>query len=873
MNPESPTTSTTTDAALAPPSSPPHNLFQRFDLLITRHARLLLPIYWLLLAISTHIPKLHLIKPDPYAPPSIFQLDKFLHVFAFAILTYLIIRARPLTSRASFATTSLFSLILASAYAFIDEYTQAFADRTVSDADLIASLFGILSVYLITVSPLPYPGQSNWRIWPARASWLVFAPTLLILTFQMSGNKILTWLYSFYAQPHRGQDKDMHLFAGFALTTLLAASAPLGRSRPKRSILITLAIMALSAPIIEVIQKYTGRGVEIADVFKHFQGMIAITVLWAIYAAVRSFSLPHLKQPAAAYLLTSPASQPHTSNTNTPTSSHTEPKHFINYALIVSSLTFLSRIFGLVRDAILAWALGLTWISDAFYVAFIIPNLFRRLFGEGALTAAFIPHYTRLNESDPVIARRFAYLILALLTSFLAAITILGEASLYLANTFFTHSDKTHLILKLTMIMLPYMPLVCAVAMIGGILQVHHRFGPPAAAPVILNLTMIGFAVCGGLIFANQPSAFAPRIATIIAFGVLTAGIIQILFLLPTLTHLVKPTLNFRSTAEHLRSMLIMMLPMLIGLAVLQINTLLDTFIALIFSTPDFLKNPSAATTLFNTSIDYPMQQNSVSALYYAQRLYQFPLAIFGIAIATAIFPAFAKTAAAVIQASRTGDPTEPHRNQFQTQLHHGIRLTLFLGLPAGIGLILVREPLTRLLFERGEFSPQDTARVAHILIGYAIAIWAYSLSHVLTRAYYAHKDSLTPLKISVSMIAFNLLLNLTLIFPFGTAGLAYSTAISAIFQVGLLIKNITQYTPLPIGKTVIIGITQTLTLTFLMAVIVYGLILYLDPISRSATQSAIILFTTIAIGAATYLAAALIIGVDELKWLRKKSV
>ncbi|QQE13056.1 murein biosynthesis integral membrane protein MurJ [Planctomycetota bacterium] len=868
-NPESsPTTTCETSPNAAPRLSLSHAILGRLDAFLTRNARLILFIYWPLLAISTHMPDPQLFEPGQ---PTVFQHDKIIHVFAFGLLTYLIIRARILTAHASYALTCLTALILASTYACIDEFTQAYVGRQVSDADLIASIIGILTVYLLSVAPPPYPGKINWRIWPARATWLIIAPTLTLLTILRQGNRVIGWIYRQFMQTYPGLDKDTHFVLAIILTALLAASTPLGRRRPKLSILFTIAIMGISAPVIEHVQKFTGRGFDLADVFKHMQGFILVLIAWTIYAAVRSFRLSSLTESTSEKL---PLTYTPKLITTEPLSTASQqPRHFINYALIVSALTFLSRIFGLIRDSILAWAFGLSPVGNAFFVAFTIPNLFRRLFGEGALTAAFIPHYTRLTQSDPVIARRFAYLVISLLITLLASITLLGELGLFLFNHFGNYSENTHLILKLTMIMLPYMPLICLVAVIGGILQVHHRFGPPAAAPVILNLTMIGFAVCAGLFYSKNIDHFGPRIVTIISLGVLTAGLIQVAFLTPTLFHLARPTLNFSKTAEHIRSMLFMMMPMLIGLAVLQINTLFDTLIALFFSMPDLTADPTASTTILNTSIEYPMDANSVSALYFAQRLYQFPLAIFGIAIATAIFPAFSHTASRIIEASRKGDPTEPHRKQFQTHLHHGIRLTIFLGLPAAVGIILIREPLVRLLFQYNNFNAADTARVAHILVGYAISIWAYSLIHVLTRAYYAHKDSLTPLKISVSMVIFNLLLNLTLIWPLGTAGLAYSTAASAIIQVILLLYFIKAYSFEPISKSVAVGILHTIVLTFLMAVSVFGFLTYFQPITQSRTQSAIILFATVALGGIIYLAAAFFTRAEEISWLRKKSV
>ncbi|WP_432797905.1 VanZ family protein [Poriferisphaera sp. WC338] len=890
-------TLTTPELAL-PPSRIAHLRFaiHRIDCFLNRHARILLPLYWVLLAISTHIPKIEILDPNDQTL-AIFQPDKAIHVLAFGLLYNLILRARPASAKASLAANALIAFLIAVAYAVVDEYTQSFVDRTVSYTDVAASSIGIIITYIISLAPTPSKPSPAWRVNTARAICIIIAPTLTLMTFLRAGNRIIVWFYTFFKDYQRGLDKDVHFIIALLLTPLLAAAAPLGRRRPKASIIITFLIMGLSAPIIEEIQRnFTRRGFDLADVIAHMKGFFIALCLWAIFVATRSFASTHYRQPIADHYPTIPDPETYLAPKTSKKPVHPDDvshKHFINHALLVSALTFLSRILGLVRDIVVVRALGgLTVYSSPFVIGFTIPNLFRRLFGEGALTAAFIPHYTRLLKEDPEVARRFASLIIALLTLILITITIASEATLYLVNRSFAFAPETHLALRLTMLMLPYMPLICLVALIGGILQVHHRFGPAAAAPIILNVTMIGFAACASL-FNQKTNAFThDNTAYFIAVSVLLAGVIQVGWQLAALFSVTPPSLIFGGTAKHIRSMFYMMLPMLLGLAVIQINTLFDTLIAYAFSAPDPTVTPTASNTIhaLGLSADYPLKPNSTTALYLAQRLYQFPLGVFGIALATAIFPALAHAASVIIKEPPAGtnpDPaTIPHhsplranatldspRANFQTILHHGLQLAIFIGLPAGVGLILIAQPLTRLIFQSAHLTPDDIVRVSHILIGYAISIWAYTAIHVLTRAYYAHKNSSTPLKISVAIVGVNLALNLILIWPFGTAGLAYATATTAILQVCFLTYFLKTYVYRPLDRPVINSFMRTIACTLIMAIPVYLALRYLDPASRSAIGSAVCLAIAICIGIATYLAAALFTRAPELTWLRHRTV
>lgn len=436
-------------------------------------------------------------------------------------------------------------------------------------------------------------------------------------------------------------------------------------------------------------------------------------------------------------------------------------KHARTFAL----LTMLSRVTGLARDATLSRVFGAGPLMDAFFFAFIIPNLFRRLFGEGALSAAFLPVYSELERDDPAAASRLATLLITRLMLLLGAVVLVGEFLLWLAHALSAGDDMSHLSLRLMMLMLPYMPLVCLVALLGAMLQVHGRFGPTAAAPIILNLCIIGSAIGLSLMADDAGDADRARHVMVVACSVVLAGALQCMWALIALRRSARWVRTGPDVRPHLSRVMHQAGPMMVGLGVLQLNTLFDGLIA------------SYPTTIGPTILgrDYPLDEGAMSAVSYAQRLYQFPLGVFGIAIATAIFPALARL--------------NDHSLAFTATLRRGLRLVVFIGVPASAGLLLVRIPLTTVILQGGDFTADDTVRVANVLLGYGIAVWAYSMTHVLTRAFYAKGDARTPVRVAISIVGLNLVLNCILIWtPLREAGLAWSTAVSAAIQAAALL-------------------------------------------------------------------------------------
>ena len=651
----------------------------------------------------------------------------------------------------------------------------------------------------------------------ARWLLLVYWPTLAIGT-HLPGLPSLE-VEGIFLKP----DKLIHFGSYVLLTLLFFRSTLVGPGGPFRTNLrVTVLVVTAYMCLDEFTQPWTGRTFDTGDLIANFLGICTAYGALAIS--------PVRPAPAPA-------------------------RTFIGHAVTVGALTFGSRLLGVARAGVFAAFFGMTPITDAFMAGFLVPNLFRRLFGEGALTAAFVPIYTRLIHQDRVTAQRLACLCVGLILVGLGLVTLLGELILSELLDARAWSDRTALALELTMIMLPYMPMICLVALLGALLQVHGRFGPPAVAPIILNLVLIGgtwFAAHG-----VRGQAGLEQSIRIVAMCVLVAGVFQLIWQVTAVIRYENVTLNFAGTRDALSAIGAMMLPMVVGLAVFQINTLMDILIGLGLSSAD----ASEKLNLGLAMVDYPMRTGAVTALGFAQRLYQFPLGVFGIALATAIFPALVHAAAG------SGDDG----SRFGQTLKQGLRLAAFIGLPASAGLIMVRLPLTRLVFERGQFSPADTLRVAVILAGYASAVWAFALTHVLTRAFYALKDSRTPLRISLCMVGLNLLLNLSFIWFLGAAGLAWSTAVCGALQVVLLIKALGRHIDRPVDGAVRRSWSNSLRLTAIMTVAL-GLVMIVWPDRPgSAVASAVRLFALVGTGTAAITVGAYVTKAQELRWLLRR--
>ena len=539
---------------------------------------------------------------------------------------------------------------------------------------------------------------------------------------------------------------------------------------------------------------------------------------------------------------------------------------------VVGMLTLVSRFGGLVRDAVSARVFGVSEQYTAFTFAFLLPNLFRRLFGEGALTAAFLPEYTRLLERDRALARRFASLTIRTTMLGLSALVLLVEVGFALAWWLERGNQAAPstrvMAIELAMITLPYMPFICLTALLGAVLQAHGRFAPSAAAPIILSACIV------------VPAAFTPFIDRLsdefvthtglylVAWGVFASGLVQTGWMLWSL-HIVRREEAPRerkdavaAIATHdtggaddaallceararMRGVFRLMLPMVLGLGVLQLNTLLDSLIAQypILVGPTFLGR------------EYPLDGRAGTILTYAQRLYQFPLGVFGIAVATAIFPALSRTA--------------PRPEEFVATLRQGLRLTMFIGLPASLGLALVAHPLTAAAFLGGRFEPADVPRVAKVLVAYAPAVCAYSMFHILTRGFYALGDARTPVRVSLAMVAANVALNVTLIWSMNESGLAASTSICSIVQVAVLLILLRRRLGAPLVDAGVRRAWSRIALASVVMAAAVGGVARVWPWESGRWSAQLIQLVVLsAVGIAAYLVLAWIGRFDELGWL-----
>jgi len=466
----------------------------------------------------------------------------------------------------------------------------------------------------------------------------------------------------------------------------------------------------------------------------------------------------------------------------------------------IAGLTTISRVFGMLRDMAFAHFLGAGGLMDGWVIAFKIPNLARRLFGEGAAASSLIPVYSEQMQKNPEAAKKLACTVVTVVFLLLAGIVLLGEGIIWGYYRFFSILPSTNLKLALSGIMLPYTIMICVVAILAGILHAHRHFAMPAAAPIVLNMFIIGSLCIGGWGLRIEPGS----LVFVVAVAVLVAGLVQLFMQLgPLRTVGVYICPAWRVRSEAFKKIIVLMGPMILGLTVTQINTLADDFIALWFSgSPE----KGEVFSLLGSQIRYPMWEGAVSQLFYSQRLYQFPLGILGISLATAIFPVMSSEAA---------------RKDFAAlarTISRGIRAAIFVALPATAGLLLVRNLVISVIFERGRFTSSDTTLTAGVLLFYSLGLCGFFMQQVVTRAFYSMQNSKMPATSALIAVCVNIVLNLTLIWFMGTGGLAISTALCSYLQVVILILALCRR----FGPSILDGTSTTLLKASAATILMY---------------------------------------------------
>ncbi len=422
----------------------------------------------------------------------------------------------------------------------------------------------------------------------------------------------------------------------------------------------------------------------------------------------------------------------------------------------VGGNTMVSRVLGFVRDLVLARVFGADAATDAFFVAFKIPNFLRRLFGEGAFATAFVPvlmEYKEQRSHDEL--KALVDHVAGTLGLVLLVVSFLGVLAAPVLVSVFAFgwvmdgaTEKLDLAAQMLRLTFPYLLFISLTAFAGGILNAHNRFAVPAFTPVLLNLSLIGAALWLSPLF-HQP-------VVALAWGVLIAGVAQFTFQLPFL-HRLKLFPGFRPAPRHEGVIRIMklMVPALFAVSVVQINLLLDTVLA------SFL------------------QTGSISWLYYSDRLMEFPQGVLGVALGTVILPGLSRHHA-------DGDP-----RAFSQTLDWGLRTTLLLGAPAAVGLAVLAAPMIATLFLSSNFDATDVRMASLSLMAYSVGLLGFIFIKVLAPGYYARQDTRTPVRIGLIAMGVNMIFNLALIFPLQHAGLALATSLSAFVNAGLLFRGL----------------------------------------------------------------------------------
>ena len=429
-------------------------------------------------------------------------------------------------------------------------------------------------------------------------------------------------------------------------------------------------------------------------------------------------------------------------------------ERLLKSTLVVGLMTTLSRILGLIRDIIIGAMFGPGAGVDAFIVAFRIPNFLRRVFAEGGFSQAFVPVLSEYRERrSQAEVNALVDHTAAVLGTCLCVTTVVGVLAaplliMIFAPGFSGDMEKQALATQMLRITFPYILFISLIAMAGGILNTYRRFAVPAFTPVLLNLSLIGCALWLTPYFPPEQRVIA------LAWGVFIAGVAQLLFQFPFLLRLrLLPLPRFNRDREGVGRIITLMIPTLFAASVTQVNLLVDTMIA------SFLET------------------GSISWLYFSDRLVEFPLGVFGIALATVILPNLA--------AEHTGRD----KTAFNKTLDWALRWVFLVAIPASAGLMLLGEPLLTALFQYNEFSQHDVRMAGRSLVMYAIGLPAFILIKVLSSGFFSKQDTKTPVKVAVVAMLANIILNLLLVFPLAHAGLALATSLSACLNAALLYR------------------------------------------------------------------------------------
>ncbi|MCZ6618423.1 MAG: murein biosynthesis integral membrane protein MurJ [Gammaproteobacteria bacterium] len=459
---------------------------------------------------------------------------------------------------------------------------------------------------------------------------------------------------------------------------------------------------------------------------------------------------------------------------STETSFHTSGSDHQNVTAqggVVAGMTLLSRISGFCRDMVLANFFGASEVADAFFVAFRIPNFFRRLFAEGAFNQAFVPVLARYRGRSLAELRLFVAVVggnltLALFFVVIAGVLFAPGLVMLFAPGFWGDEERFALTTDMVRIMFPYLGFISLTAFAGALLNSHNRYAIPAFTPVLLNVTLISAMLFAADLFTNPVFA--------LAWGVFAAGLVQLLFQFPSIRRLNLTVVPRLSTShKEARQVGRLLVPAVLAASVSQINTLIDTILA---------------STLLTGSISW---------LYYSDRLMELPIGLVAVALGTVLLPNLSRLDAA------------GERDKFSASLDWGLRLGLLLGLPAAVGLYVLAVPLISTIYLRGALTEMDARMAAVSLQAFSFGVVALVMVKVLAPAYFSRRDTRTPFRIGAIAVATNVVLNLALFSWFGHVGLALATAVAAWVNAWLLLHGLERRALYQPGKALGAGLTR----------------------------------------------------------------
>ncbi|KGA24371.1 hypothetical protein AO825_04020 [Pectobacterium brasiliense] len=500
----------------------------------------------------------------------------------------------------------------------------------------------------------------------------------------------------------------------------------------------------------------------------------------------------------------------------------------------VSSMTMLSRVLGFVRDAIVARIFGAGMATDAFFVAFKLPNLLRRIFAEGAFSQAFVPILAEYkSQQGDEATRTFLAYVSGMLTLILALVTVAGMVAapwviMVTAPGFAATPERFELTSDLLRVTFPYILLISLTSMVGSVLNTWNRFSVPAFAPTLLNVSMIGFSLFAAPYF--NPPVMA------LAWAVLVGGLLQLGYQLPHLKKigmLVLPRLKWRDPSVW--RVMKLMGPAVLGVSVSQISLIINTIFASFLS------------------------EGAVSWMYYADRLMEFPSGVLGVALGTILLPSLAKSFAS------------GNHDEYSRLMDWGLRLCFLLALPSAVALGILAKPLTVSLFQYGKFSAFDALMTQRALIAYSVGLMGLILVKVLVPGFYSRQDIKTPVKIAIATLILTQVMNLIFIGPLQHAGLALSIGLASCLNAGLLYWQLRKqdiFQPLPGWRGFLV---RLLTAVIVMSLVLLGMLWWMPAWDDgNMTMRILRLLLVVVVGAGSYFATLALLGFRPRDFARR---